>query len=999
MVMKYVVGAASLSLVLVACSGADLNPDDGRVKDTLASHSQQVRRYLVVFDGDPVPTYGGSVAGFSATSRAATGGARVDVNSTEVQAYRSFLRVEQTDRVRSLQRRHGDIVVMKDYQLALNGVAVEMSEATAHRVALSDGVRAVYPDEIVFPTTASTIDFIGASPVHDGTANGTPYLGEGMVVGIIDTGINPRHPAFQATGDDGYTVQAPSFVQEGGYLGDCATTAGICNDKLIGAYGFVGDDPVNQVNGDPSSFDSDGHGSHVASTAAGNVVFDAVLPDADGKPGEFSFEEVSGVAPHANIISYKVCARGCSVQAIVSAVEQGIADGVDVLNHSISSGGGSPWVSPQALAFLNARAAGIFVANSAGNSGPAAGTAEAAGNAPWAAAVAASTHDRTFTEKTVSFEGGDTPAPATMAGRSVSGGITAPVVYAGDFDNGVDETPEQCLVPFPEGTFNGEIVVCDRGQIARVAKGQHVRDGGAGGLILANLEGGANTVNDDPHVLPAIHVSTADGTVLRAWLASGEGHVATIDGMVSIVSDPERADLVVGFSSRGPYTGFDILAPNIAAPGAEIFAAGAGLTEAQLLFMQENFDARGQASVPGPFGTISGTSMASPHIAGAAALVKQAHPDWTDAEVLSAMQTTGTRDMLAMQPDSLTPGTPFDRGLGRVRVDLAVRAGLVLDESPLGFFNANPAAGGDPSALNVAAMVDGACQTRCSWTRTVRATTDGVWTATADVPWLNVTPIAFALSAGETQTLTVTADSTAFPQAQFQFGEVMLRATDGRLPEAHLAVVARAVSDAETVVESFSGDVEPEEEDRYGPFEVLPGSLFVVNMTGDGDADLYVRYGTEPTTDAFNCRPFLGGSSESCRVSLPAEVGTAYIMVRGFEASSYALEVEYAPAAPDNQVTEVFNGEIARGDSVTFGPFLNQPGTPVNVEMTGKGDPDLIVRFDTEPSVQGHDCRPSRTGANEACALMASDTQSEFYVMVYGYSSGTYRVRVTYQTP
>lgn len=998
MVMKSLVGALSLSLVLVACAGAELNPEDGRVKATLASHSQQVRRYLVVFEGDPVPTYDGSVAGFAATSRDATGSARVDVSSVDAQAYRSFLRVEQTDRIRSLQRSHGDIEVLKDYQLALNGLAVRMSEATAHRVALSEGVRAVYPDEIVYPTTASTIDFIGASRVHEGTASGTPHLGEGMIVGIIDTGINPRHPSFQATGDDGYTVQAPSFVQEGGYLGDCAATAGICNDKLIGVYSFVGDDPVNQVEGDPSSFDSDGHGSHVASTAAGNVVFDAVLPDADGKPGAFSFDEVSGVAPHANLISYKVCARGCSIQAIVSAVEQGIADGVDVLNHSISSGGGSPWVSPQALAFLNARAAGIFVANSAGNSGPAAGTAEAAGNAPWAAAVAASTHDRAFTEKTVSFAGGDTPAPGPMVGRSVSGGITAPIVYAGNYDNGVDDTPEQCLVPFPEGTFSGEIVVCDRGQIARVAKGQNVRDGGAGGLVLANLDGAANTVNDDPHVLPSIHLAAEDAAVLRTWLSSGVGHVATIDGMVGVTSNPESADLVVGFSSRGPYTGFDLLAPNIAAPGAEIFAAGAGLSEAQLLYMQENLDERARASVPGPFGTISGTSMASPHIAGAAALVKQAHPDWTDAEVLSAMQTTATRDMLAMQPDRLTVATPFDRGLGRVQVDLAVRAGLVLDETPIDFFNANPAEGGDPSALNVAAMVDGACQNRCAWTRTVRATGAGVWTATADVPWLNVTPIAFALGAGESQTLTVTADSSAFPLAEFQFGEVVLRETDGAFPEAHLAVAARMVSDAATVVETFSGEVEPEEEDRFGPFEVQPGSFFVVNMSGAGDADLYVRYGTEPTTDAFNCRPFLGGTNESCRVSLPPEVGIAYIMVRGFEPSQYALEVEYAPAAPENQVTEVLNGEIARGESKTFGPFAIEPGTQVFSEMSGTGDPDLIVRFDTEPSVQGHDCRPSRTGANEACALLATASQEQFYVMVYGYSSGTYRVRVTYQS-
>ncbi|MEO0811554.1 MAG: S8 family serine peptidase [Myxococcota bacterium] len=994
--MKTLMGALALSALASACGGSSFESDTTK-KETLAAHSGRVSGYLVVFEGDPLPTYDGSVSGFNATSRDATGGIKININSSDAQAYRSYLRVEQTDSVRDLRSRHGDMRVTRDFQLALNGIAVEMSEETAHRVALSEGVLAVYPDEIVYPTTASTIDFIGASRVHDGVATGTPFLGEGMVVGIIDTGINPRHPSFAATGDDGYTVQAPAAIQAGGYLGDCATVAGICNDKLVGVYGFVGDDPVNAVNGDPSSFDSDGHGSHVASTAAGNVVFNASVPDADGRPGAFSFSEVSGVAPHANIISYKVCARGCSVQAIVSAVEQGIADGVDVLNHSISSGGGSPWVSPQALAFLNARAAGIFVSNSAGNSGPAAGTAEASGNAPWAAAVAASTHDRAFTEKTVSFQGGDTPAPAELTGRSVSGGISGPVVYAGDYSNGVDETPEQCLVPFPAGTFNGEIVVCDRGQIARVAKGQNVRDGGAGGFILANLSDGANTVNDDPHVLPSIHVDAAGGDALRAWLATGTGHVATIGGLVSVTSDPNAADVVVGFSSRGPYTGFDLLAPNVAAPGSDIFAAGAGLSDAQLLFMRENFDERGQAGVPGAYGSISGTSMAAPHVAGTAALVKQAHPDWTDAEVLSAMQTTGTRNMLAVQPEGVSNASPFDRGVGRVQVDLAVRAGLVLDESPLDFFNANPAEGGVPSQLNVAALVDGSCQTRCTWTREVRATVSGVWTATSDVSWLDVSPVAFSLAPGQTQTVTVSADASRLVVGRFEFGEVLLQANDSSLPAQHLTVAARTLSDAPTVVETFSGDVEPEEDDRYGPFEVTPGSQFIVNMTGDGDADMYVRYGAEPTTDAFNCRPFLGGTEESCIVSIPPEVGTAYILVRGFEASNYNLEVIYAPAAPETQVTEVINGEVARGESVQFGPFAVVPGSPVIAEMSGKGDPDLLVRFDSAPSVQSYDCRPSRSGANEVCTLNASASQDEFYVGVYGYSSGTFTLKLTYQ--
>ncbi len=205
---------------------------------------------------------------------------------------------------------------------------------------------------------------------------------------------------------------------------DCSNPAfpGLCNNKLIGSHAFI--DACGGVDefsapGDPVSKDTDGHGSHVASTAAGNVIIDPPLLDADGNDSGLTLGTVSGVAPHAHIIAYKVCAPGCFGSDIAAAIDQAILDGADALNHSIGAAAGSPWNDLKSLAFKGARAAGIMLQNSAGNSGPGAGTAARINASPWATGVAASTHDRAFPEKMLeNMSGGDTAAPADMTGRA-----------------------------------------------------------------------------------------------------------------------------------------------------------------------------------------------------------------------------------------------------------------------------------------------------------------------------------------------------------------------------------------------------------------------------------------------------------------------------------------------------------------------------------------------------------------------------------------------------
>ena len=357
--------------------------------DETAPDKGEPHRYIVEFEDEPLPLYRGGISGLAPVNTGA--GKRMNPRSPAARAYVDHLRQEQTDMLTHMRAKAGDIRVLRTHQHALNAATVVMTEAAANKVRSLPGVRLVERDRAVEMKTASTPAFIGADQLWNGTATGVPYQGEGEVIGIIDGGINPVHPSFAATGDDGYTVVNP--LGSGNYLGECNAYPGTCNDKLIGAYTFLAAQPSNPPDeillpGAAPFTDTNGHGSHTASTAAGNVLYNVPLPDADGNPSSIVFPRISGVAPHANIVVYKVCAPSCYFSDIVAAVDQAIADGVvDVINHSIGTPSGSPWNSTQAQAFLAARAAGIFVSNSAGNDGPDAGTAEVAGNAPWVAGV------------------------------------------------------------------------------------------------------------------------------------------------------------------------------------------------------------------------------------------------------------------------------------------------------------------------------------------------------------------------------------------------------------------------------------------------------------------------------------------------------------------------------------------------------------------------------------------------------------------------------------
>lgn len=642
------------------------------------------------------------------------------------------------------------------FRTALNGFTSRLTADEAAALARLPGVRLVEPEPRYRLDTDAGPAWIGAANIWNGVGALPEKRGENIVVGVVDSGINWDHLSFSDPGTNqggGYDFSNPLGSQKG----LCSMPEVPCNDKLIGVYDFVEDDPSTElVEENTNGEDNDGHGSHVASIAVGNLLqvnISGVLTT------------ISGVAPRANLVSYRVCFEGdpedseddsCPGAAILDALDQAIADGVDVINYSLGTTTQSdPWSNTIALASRNVVAAGIFIATSAGNEGPPASTMNSPGNAPWLTTVGSATHNRFLGNTLENLVGGDTPPPSGIFGASLTGQSGfRPIVHAKDFGNalcgtGTEELGSTCAEntgatnPFAPGTFDGEIVVCDRGQYGRIEKGKNVMLAGAGGMILANTDEQGESIVSDEHCLPATHIGDDDGDALRAWLDGGSGHAGLISAYNRYLID-EIADQMSSFSSRGPNqpgSVADILKPNLIAPGASILGA---------------FQGGGN-----PLSFLSGTSQASPHVAGAAALMLSVNPGWTPAMIASTLELTATPEQATDFDDSVA--TPHERGAGRVRVAEAAQSGLYLNETNANFVNANPTIGGDPRKLNLATLTDTNCEGQCSFSRTVTDLVGGrSWTAVAEGfppgAEVTITPSNFTLTSGGSRTLNINVD-------------------------------------------------------------------------------------------------------------------------------------------------------------------------------------------------------------------------------------------------
>lgn len=714
---------------------------------------------MVKLDYDPLATYQGDLPGFAATSPQVTGH-KLDLASQAAVAYSNHLSGVDATFVAALRKAVPSAKIGRTYHTVYGGVAVKVPANRVKAMLALPGAVAVQSDSLhkadqVAPVADDDAEFIGGNTAYNALGS-SATAGAGVIVADVDTGVWPEHPSFAGRPDLGTPPATPDNHARACKFGTNPLTsiAFTCNNKLIEGQVFL--DTYNSVFNDElyktTARDSGGHGTHTTSTAAGNPLDHASLFGIDRGP-------IQGIAPGAFVMSYKALGpQGGFDSDLVAAIEQSVDDGANVINYSIGpSTPQSAYSSPDDLAFLDAFDAGVFVSASAGNSGPGAGTTSHLG--PWETTVGASTLQRAFSSTATLTAPGT--APVTVTGSSITTGITTatPVVNATvltGYDSG-------CSTPATEGAFTGKIVVCVRGGIGRVEKGFNVKAGGAVGMFLINPV--VEDTETDNHFVPAIHFDQPAGATLEAFLAAHTGVKATFPAGQETDG---QGDVMAAFSSRGPNG--DFLKPDIVAPGVQILA-GNTPTPTDVA-----------SGPPGQlFQAIAGTSMSAPHITGSAALVFALHPDFSAAQVKSALMTTANRNVV--KEDGHTPAGVFDQGSGRVDLAGVVSPGLTLDvtRTQMDAVLTDPVHRID---LNEPSVYDAALPGRVTTTRTFKnidahPAAYKVTVASDLAGAITVTPSVFNAPPGATVTLTITIDATNATAGTFYSGQIDLTQLGG----------------------------------------------------------------------------------------------------------------------------------------------------------------------------------------------------------------------------
>lgn len=697
-----------------------------------------------------------------------------NINTPEAEALEEELEDSHDDALVDAGASASDKV--QDFTVALNGFAARLSHDEAIAVAAQSKVRLVIPDELRQLTTDSSREFLDVTEgAHD-----AGVTGKGVVVGVIDSGIWPEHPSFADTGlpappvtldpADGPTCD---FGNTAHHAADAPFT---CNNKLIGARQMLGTYRL-LIGAEADEFDSarddNGHGTHTASTAAGNAEVEASIF------GE-EIDEVTGIAPDAHVIAYKALGNlGGFGSDLAAAIDQAVADGVDVINYSV--GGGPGLDGADAIAFLFAADAGVLVATSAGNSGPNDATLGGPGDIPWITTVGASTQERFFEGRIKLGNGKE------YTGASVTLEIDdrLPLVDA-EFAGG-----DLCLPgTLDPAAVSGKIVLCRRGAIARVGKSLAVFEAGGAGMILYNNDDVGDLITDT-HWVPSVHTDVTPGLAVKAYIAKSGSPTAKLE---TGETEDYPAPIMAKFSSRGPNpSSSDLIKPDITAPGVQILAGNSPFVDA--------------GEVAGElFQSIAGTSMSSPHVAGVFALIKQVHPDWTPAMAKSAIMTTA--DQKVLDNDRVSQATPFAMGAGHLdpgkvrKKGSAFEPGLVYDAGLFEYaaFSCGADAGifspascdflaglgipADGSDLNVPSIGIGELAGSQTVVRTVTSVANRSQTFRAKVEApagydVTVSPSSIRLAPGESATfeVTITNDGTGVAN-EWAFGSLTWRGGD-----------------------------------------------------------------------------------------------------------------------------------------------------------------------------------------------------------------------------
>ncbi|KAI6668932.1 hypothetical protein NL676_003817 [Syzygium grande] len=536
-------------------------------------------------------------------------------------------------------------LLVHSYSRSFHGFSAILTEDEVAKIAGMEGVVSVFPSERHQLQTTRSWDFLGFSQ----SVQRLPTESD-LIVGMLDTGIWPESDSFN---DEGFGPPPAKWK------GTCQTSNFTCNNKIIGAKYYRQN--TTYLPGDLASpRDTEGHGSHTSSIAAGGLV-----------SGTSLFGLRSGTArggvPSARIAVYKVCwADHCYDADMLAAFDDAIADGVDIISISIVPFEPRDYfMNSIAIGSFHAMKHGILTSVAAGNYGPKPATTT--NFSPWFLSVAASTIDRKFVSKVLLGSG------KSYEGISINtfelNNTMYPMIYGGDAPNiaqGFNSAQSRLCVTnsLDSSLVKGKIVFCDSLNSVddALSAGATALSAGAAGLIMEGL-----VATDQALAFPvaASFLNVADGSEVYDYLKSTRDSMATI--FKSTETMDSLAPAVVSFSSRGPSPiARDILKPDLTAPGVDILAAWSPAST-----MTELSDDPRHVS----YNIISGTSMACPHATGVAAYVKTINPTWSPAAIKSALMTTGTSPMSPLK----NTDAEFAYGAGHINPLKAANPGLVYD--------------------------------------------------------------------------------------------------------------------------------------------------------------------------------------------------------------------------------------------------------------------------------------------------------------------------------
>ena len=944
------------------------------------------KTYIIQLTDEPAASYQGGVAGLAATQPAA--GGRLDGRANNVRAYMAHLNQQQ----RAVTATVGRARVLHQYRAVFNGFSARLTPAELKALRANGKVAAIFEDEVRQLDTISTAGFLGLTApggLWSQVVAGSAVKGEGMVIGVVDGGIWPENPSFadRIDGSGAPTFNAGGTLAYGPapatFTGGCVAGEGFvpavhCNNKLIGAKyynaGFLASGQTAHWTDFMSPRDSvggatgrGGHGDHTASTAAGNSLTPALVSG-------IAFGPASGIAPRARVAAYKVCwtfldpsnpdgsgtRNSCFSSDLVAALDDAVLDGVNVINYSIS--GSQTTVNDTVeQAFYRASLAGVFVAASAGNSGPANAVAHIS---PWITTVAASTHSRVIRADVtlgngVTYNGASfntTPLSATALIRAEDAGIA-----------GASANLNLCfssLLELDPTKVAGKVVICTRGSNARVDKSLAVSQAGGVGMVL--VDNGAGLVAE-AHSVPTVHVSSFDGAAIKAY-AVVTGATASLSAFYA--GTTPNAPVMAGFSSRGPNMGdANVLKPDLTAPGVDVIAA---VTPA-LSNAQRDAVAVGTLVPPGAWASYQGTSMSSPHVAGLALLLKQAHPTWSPAAIKSALMTTGYTTLNDGQAGQANGLLPWAQGAGHVDPNKATDPGLVYDAGRADWVqyqckvNRSAVSATDCATfgtlsetynLNLPSITVSAVTGNVTVTRRVTnvGSASATYAATANVPGFTtlVTPASLTLAPGATASFTVRLTTTTATEGVWQFGSLVWSDGTHTVRSPVQAKVGKAITviDSMTATTASGTRLLSVKTGFSGRMGVFKGGLKPVTLA---NAVTLSPAQTSSATLLAACRA--GTDTASIKVHtfiVPADTVVARFSVRDQDTGSPGIDdFDLAVIKPDN--SSVYSGNSASMESAQFaGPAAGIYKVCVTSYDTTAGGPStyqlsswVVTRTDT----------------------------------------------------